>query len=99
MKNNLYTSYLNIQKLLELTPNTTEYTLLRQSMMEDELDVVKQIKKKQWMLDRLSENLGDQPAKQITCALCRIIGQHNKFISRLSRTGQPLRLIKNIMCM
>ena len=51
------------------------------------------------MLDRLSENLGDQPAKQITCALCRIIGQHNKLISRLSRTGQPLRLINYIMCM
>ena len=46
MANSLLTSYLNICKLLELTPNTNEYNYHRTIMSKEEIDVVKQIKKK-----------------------------------------------------
>ena len=45
MKNNLLNNYLNIQKLLELTPNTNDYNKQRNQMTEDELYVVKYLKK------------------------------------------------------
>lgn len=47
MKNNLLNNYLNIQKLLELTPNTNEYNKQRNQMTEDELYVVKYLRKQQ----------------------------------------------------
>ena len=46
MANSLLTSYLNISKLLELTPNTNEYNYHRTIMSKEEIDVAKQIKKK-----------------------------------------------------
>ena len=47
MNNKLLQNYLNITKLLELTPNTTDYNKQRQLMNEDEISVVKQLKQKQ----------------------------------------------------
>ena len=49
MTNSLLTSYLNITKLLELTPNTSEYNHHRTTMSKEEIEVVRQIKKKQAM--------------------------------------------------
>jgi hypothetical protein len=49
MNNNLLTSYLNISKLLELTPNTNEYNCHRTVMSKEEIQVVKHIKKKRAM--------------------------------------------------
>ena len=50
MANSLLTRYLNISKLLELTPNTNEYNYHRTIMSKEEIDVVKQIKKKHHIL-------------------------------------------------
>ena len=49
MNKDLLTSYLNISKLLELTPNTTEYNRHRTVMSKEEIQVVKHVKKKQAM--------------------------------------------------
>ena len=47
MKNPVLQSYLNISKLLELTPNTNEYNKHRQTVPQDELEAVKHLKEKQ----------------------------------------------------